>query len=150
MTEEFNSIEEIEKYYDKETNAYIFKENGRYIDVVVFNFDLDIKADICACNIIARDINAYDITACDISAWNIFSCDINAYDINAHDINAYDINAGNIDAYDIDAYNIFARDVNYYTICFARENIRCKSINSIMTNAQCFVLSGVLEIEDEE
>ena len=27
MTKEFNSLEEIEKYYDAKTNAYIFKEN---------------------------------------------------------------------------------------------------------------------------
>lgn len=148
MTEEFNSIEEIEKYYNKETNAYIFKENGRYIDVVVLNFNLDVKADIYACNIMAHDISAYDITACDISAWDIFSCDIYAYDINAHDINAHDINAGNIDAYDINAYNIFALDINYYSICFAYDSIRCKSINSIMTNAQHFVLNGVLEVEE--
>lgn len=113
MTKEFNSIEEIEQYYDKKTNAYIFKENGRYIDVVVFNFNLDIKADIYACNIMARDISAYDITA-----------------------------------YDINAYNIFALDINYYSICFAYDSIRCKSISSIMANAQHFVLNGVLEIEE--
>ena len=28
----FNNLEEIQKYYDKDKNAYIFKEDGKYID----------------------------------------------------------------------------------------------------------------------
>ena len=43
---EFNSLEEIEKYYDEKSNTYIFKENGTYIDLVVFNFDLKIRAKV--------------------------------------------------------------------------------------------------------
>ena len=62
MTKEFYSLEEIEKYYDEETNTYVFEENGEYIDLVVFNFDLDINA---------RDIKADDINANDINADNI-------------------------------------------------------------------------------
>ena len=53
---QFNSLEEIQKYYDKDKNAYIFKEDGKYIDLVVFDFDLRIKADIYA-----RDIKAINI-----------------------------------------------------------------------------------------
>lgn len=64
---EFNSIEEIEKYYNKETSTYIFKENDKYIDVN-FNFDLIIKGkNIDAYNINAGDINAGNIDAKDIS-----------------------------------------------------------------------------------
>ena len=59
MNKKFNSIEEIKKYYDKKTNTYIFKENNEYIeenneyiDSVVFNFDLNVEA-----NIVAIDAN---------------------------------------------------------------------------------------------
>ena len=38
MTREFNNIEEIQKYYNKKTNTYIFKENGEYIEFVIFHF----------------------------------------------------------------------------------------------------------------
>ena len=58
MVKEFNDLEEIQKYYDKGTNTYVFKENDKYINLIVFDFDLNIKA-----NIDAYDINAYDINA---------------------------------------------------------------------------------------
>ena len=79
MIKEFNDLKEIEKYYDKESNTYEFKEDGEHIDLVVFNFNLNIKA-----NIVADDIKARDITAYNIIAWNIV-----AYDINAGNINYY-------------------------------------------------------------
>lgn len=120
MVKEFNSLEEIEKYYDEKANTYIFKEDDEYIDLVIFNFDLDIKANIDACDINARDINAINI---------------NAYDITADDINAYDIKANNI---------------IYFAVCFAYENIKCKSIKGRRENAEHFVLDGKIEIVGEE
>lgn len=48
MVKEFNSPVEIEKYYNIETNTYIFEENGKYIELAIFNFDLDIEANIDA------------------------------------------------------------------------------------------------------
>ena len=123
MVKEFNSLEEIQKYYDEKTNTYIFIENDKYIDLVVFNFDLNIHSDINAYDIKARNINAWniksrDIDAWDISAWNIDACNINAGNINACDINAVDI----------EALDIKARDINYDIICCAYKNIICKSI----------------------
>ena len=44
MIKEFNSLDEIQKYYNEDANTYIFKEDGKYIDLVVFNFDLDVEA----------------------------------------------------------------------------------------------------------
>lgn len=113
MTKEFYSIKEIKKYYNKETNTYVFKENNEYIDLVVFNFNLDVTANINACNIRARDINANDINACDINA-----CDINAWNI------------------------------SYYAVCYAYNNIKCKSIKGRRENAKHFVLDGVLEVRE--
>ena len=51
MIKEFNSLEEIEKYYDAKTNAYIFKENKKFIDKIVLNFDLKVESDIKACSL---------------------------------------------------------------------------------------------------
>ena len=42
-SKEFNCLEEIEKYYNKETNTYVFKENNVYLDLVVFNFNLNLE-----------------------------------------------------------------------------------------------------------
>ena len=81
MIKEFNSIEKLKKYYNKETNTYIFKENGEYIDLIKFNFDLNIKANIDACDIDARDIKAIDIDARDIKARNIKADNIIYYAI---------------------------------------------------------------------
>ena len=62
MIEIFNNLEEIQKYYDKETNTYIFKENDIYIDTIIFNFTLEVNA-----NIRGGDIRAWDIKAVNIS-----------------------------------------------------------------------------------
>ena len=113
MTREFNRLKEIEKYYDEKTDTYVFKENDDYIDLVVFNFDLKVNANIDACNITAWDITAWDIDADDIKSWNIN-----------------------------------ARNISYYAVCFAYQNIKCKSIKGRKYNAKHFVLDGKLEVEE--
>ena len=124
MTKEFNNLQEIEKYYDEKINTYVFKEDDRYINLVIFNFNLDVNSNI------------------------------EAYDINANNIDVYDIKASNINALNIDSDNICARNINadnisYYAICFAYENIKCKSIKGRRKNHKHFVLDGVLEVEDK-
>lgn len=136
---EFNSLEEIKKYYYEEINTYVFKEDGKYIDVIVFNFDLDVEASIKAYNIEARNIHARYI-----NAWNI-----KALDVDACDIDACDINVKNINAWDIKARNIVAQDIRFYAVCYAGNNIKCKSIKSRIHNAKHFVLNGKLEVENE-
>ena len=128
MTKEFYSLDEIQKYYDKKSNTYIFIEDDEMIDVVVFNFDLDVEA-----NIDAETINAFDIKACNIKACNIDACDIKTM---------------NIEAWDINAWNIEAQDISYYAVCFAYNNIKCNSIIGRRNNAKHFVLDGKLEIEE--
>ena len=116
MTKEFNSLKEIQKYYDEKSHTYIFKENGEYIDLVVFNFDLNVNANIEALNISAIDINAWIIDAKNIEAW------------------------------DIKALDIKAQDISYYAVCVAYGSIKCKSIKGRRRNARHFILDGMLEI----
>ena len=130
MVKEFNSLKEIQKYYDKDKNIYEFMENGSYIGVVKFNFDLEVSANIVACNIIACKIKAHDIYTNEIIADEII-----ANDIHAHNINAIDIKADNI---------------SYYALCFAYNNIKCKSIKGRRHNAKHFVLDGKLEVEEDD
>ena len=129
MTKEFHSLNEIQKYYYKKSNTYIFIENGEYIDLVVFNFDLEINA-----NIDAGNINAFNI---------------DARDLDVLDIDAYDIKVNNIDCGNIEAINIEAQDISYYAVCFAYNNIKCKSIKGRRNNAKHFVLDGKMEAENE-
>lgn len=145
MSKEFYSIEEIEKYYDEVTNTYVFEENGEYIDLVVFNFDLDINA-----HIYANSINAWNISVWDIKAYNIDALNIKAWDIKSFDIKSWDINAKNINAWDINANDINADNISYYAVCFAHKNIKCKSIKGRRKNAKHFVLDGVLEVNNNE
>ena len=160
MIKEFYSFDEIQKYYDEKSNTYIFKENGEYIDLVVFNFDLSIEANINACDIDALDIKAwnivaFNITANDIIAHNIIALNIFAYNINANYINtnnliANNIKANDIYARDIHAEDIIARDIKYYAICCAYKNIICKSIKGERENHKHFVLDGTLEVLEDE
>ena len=155
MSNEFNSLEEIEKYYDNETNTYIFKENGELIDLVIFNFNLNVDANIEAYNINACDILARDINAYNIKADNIYANNINANHIKAHDIYALDIKVKNIitndiAAGDINAWNIDACNISYWAVCFAYNSIKCKSITSKRENHKHFVLDGELVVEEDE
>ena len=136
MIKEFNSLEEIKKYYDKKANTYIFKEDGEYIDLIKFNFDLNIKS----------NINAWNINARNIKARNIKAGDIKAGDINAGDINAGYINARNINAWDINSLSIVADTIIYFAVCFAHFYIRCISIKGRISNAKHFVLDGKIKI----
>ena len=169
MVKEFNSLKDIQKYYDKDTNTYVFEENGSYIDLVVFNFDLSIDANIEAFDIKADNIKSYDIKADDIIVHNINANDINAFNINANNIKARDVDANNIDAWNIDAYNIKAGDIitgdisacnieagdisanniSYWAVCFAYDSIKCKSIKGKRKKSKHFVLDGKLEVEEE-
>ena len=159
MVKEFESLEEIQKYYDKSTNTYVFEENGSYIDLVVFNFNLNIDANIDAYDIEVLDINAWNINACNINADNIKVRDINAVNIDAWNIDAYnikaediitgDISACNIEAGDINAWNINACDISYWAVCFAYNSIKCNSITSKRENHKHFVLDGKLEVKEK-
>ena len=151
----FDNLEEMERYYNKETNTYVFKENGSYIDLVMFNFDLKVGAHIEAGNIIAHNINAYNVDAINIDANDIKTWDIKAYDIKADNIKSYDIKAddivaNNIDAWDIKARNIQVNNIFYQTVCVAYQNIKCKHIQGVYPNSKHFVLEGELEIESEQ
>ena len=128
MIKEFNSIEEIQEYYDEESNTYVFTKDNVYIDVVKFNFNLNVKANIKARNIIAMDITAKDITA--------------------NDISARDINAWNINALEIKADSIEANDIRYYAVCFAYYEIKCKTIQGFRENDKHFVLDGKIEVKN--
>ena len=155
MVKEFNSLEEIQKYYDEETNTYIFKEDREYFDTVEFNFNLNVEANIEAYDIETCDINVWNINACNIKANNIYANNINANHIKAHNIYALDIKvkniiANDISAGDINAWNIDANDISYWAVCFAYNSIKCNSITSKRENHKHFVLDGELVVEEDE
>lgn len=81
MTKIFTSLEEIQKYYNKKTNTYVFKEKGEYIHLVVCDFNLDVEANIDVLNIHAYNIYALDIEASIIIADNIRARNITYYDL---------------------------------------------------------------------
>jgi len=124
-----------------------YEELNIYAEEITAN---NIKAaDIKALDIGANNITAYDITANNINAEDIYANNITANNITANNINAYDINAEDIGAYDIkaediNANNITAEDVAYYAVCFAYNNIKCKSIKGRRANSKHFCLDGEL------
>jgi len=67
---EFKNLKELQKYYNKNSNTYIFTED------VKFEFDLDIDS-----HIIAKTILAWDIKTKDIHAHNIIAFSIDAENI---------------------------------------------------------------------
>ena len=156
---EFNNLEEVQEYYNKETHTYAFIENDEYINLVIFNFDLNLDANIeaqhiYAVNINARDIKAWNVIASDINARNIYGWDIEAHNIQAGCIDVDNIKAKDIDVEDIHAHTIYANNIKadnilYFSVCFANKNIKCKSIKGFRKNHKHFVLDGELEVEEE-
>jgi len=159
---EFKDNEELGKYVEEHK---IIKESIKCYFNISLNTDLIVKGNITAYNINAGDIDAGDINAGDINAGDINAGDINAGDINAGDINAGDINACNIKADDINACNINAGDINagdinacdinaddiiYNTVCFAYNDIECKSITGRKDNCKHFVLDGKIIKEEKK
>lgn len=128
-----NNLDEMQKYYIELSNTYYFISN------VEFTFDLRVKS----------NIRAYDIVAKNIEAFNINAHDIKVKDIDAREISAFDIDAQNINAMDICATNINAEDISYYAVCVAYKNINCKSIKGRRDNAKHFVLDGTITIKGE-
>ena len=87
----FYKEEEMNDYYNQETNTYAFWDDEKGTDCdVVLRFDLETNASILCHNLDCIDITAESITANDIEA-----CSINA-DIIAHDIDATSIKADRI------------------------------------------------------
>jgi hypothetical protein len=113
---------------DLKVEGNILGEGGK-------KFNLNVKGNLYTKNINARDINARDI---------------NARDINARDIDARDINAKDIDAGDINAKDIDARDIFYYAVCFAYNDIKCRTIKGKKDNSRHFVLDGEIIIKEEK
>ena len=138
---EFNKIEEIEQYFNKESNTYIFKDSDGLRMDVKFNFDLNIDAgDINAWNINAGNIDAGDIDAGNIDAGDINARNIDAGDINARDINAWNINAGNIDA----------RDISFYAVCTSYDSIKCTKCEGRREHAIINTLDGDIYYKEEK
>ena len=135
------------KYYNEATNTYIFKEDGEYIDLVIFKFDLYIDAKIKAHDIRANNIISYSITTNDINAADIITNNIYANNINTWDIKAYDIIANDIKARDITASNIDAHNIDYFAVCYAYNDIKCNSIEGMNKNSKHFTLYGKLEVK---
>ena len=148
-----NNLEEMQKHYVGKLNTYVFSED------VEFTFNVEVDANINACDIKARNINARDINARDINAWNIKAWSINAWNIKAFDINAWsikacdinasDINAGNIKVCDIKAININACDINYYALCVAYRTFKCVTVEGRRENSKHFCLDSEIEYVQE-
>lgn len=97
-----NNLNELKKYYNKQSNAYMVYDewNDEPLDVKL-TFDLDIDAHLWCYNLDAKDIN------------------VHGYNIEANDIDAGDIIAHNIDANNIDAIRIEATDIRCNNFIYA-------------------------------
>ena len=132
-----NTLEEMQEYYNKEANTYEFYD----IDLIIFNYDLNVKASIIANDIYACNINALYIDACNVKVNNnikanaIDCCDLCASYIEIKYIDACDIKADGINALtiknraDINVYNIEAKIINARNIITAE--INAEYINAV-------------------
>jgi hypothetical protein len=112
--------------------------NGNLIMTEDLTFDEDLKV---SGNILGKDGERFNLTV---------KGNLNARNINAEKIDALKIDALKIDALNIDALNIDALDISYYAVCFAYENITCKSIKGRRENSKHFCLDGEITIKEDK
>lgn len=144
----FNNIDEMQQYYNENTNTFEFYDNGEPLDIKL-NFNLRIYANLTARDIKSHNIRFCDITARNIDAYNIMADTINAHDIESYDIDANIINANNINAYNIAANTIDAWDINFYAVCYAYKRFVCNSINGERENSKYFCLDSSVIIKNK-
>lgn len=132
-----NALEEMQEYYNKEANTYEFYD----IDLIIFNYDLNVEASIIANDIYAWNIKALYIDACNIRVNNnikanaIDCCDLCASYIEIRYIDTCNIKADGINALmienraDINVYNIEAKIINARNIITAE--INAEYINAV-------------------
>lgn len=153
-TKTFNNLNEIQPYYKEFNNTYVFKDNDKYIDIVILNFDLEVAASIDAAELRARKLNVKNLKTERLSAWDVISRNIEAHNINcdwlirtgnitAWDIKARDINAKNIQAYDIKTKYITANDIRAQNI--NAEVIHARDIIAYKTIVSCDISARNIE-----
>lgn len=114
-------------------------------DDIEIAFDgFSIEADIKCHNIYSKE-HPRNITCRNINCRNI-TCG----DINCGDITCWDITCGDITCWDINCLNITCGDINYYAVCFAYNNIKCKSIKGRRENCKHFCLDGEITFKDKK
>lgn len=120
-----NNKDEMERYYNKETNTYVFDDD------VIFDIDINIAANIYAINLYAINIRAFNVSVKKIKAFDIKADIIDAVDVYAEDINAC---------------NIKARNIKFDAVCFAKETFVCNFIKGSRINSKYFCLDSKVQV----
>ena len=120
-----------------------------------FNLRADIKCRHIYSKDYKRDIKALHIGAGKIEVAKLQALDIYTFgDVYANEVYAGDIKTESIRAKKICANNIYADyieadDIDYYAVCFAYEDIHCRSIKGRRGNSRHFSLDGKVIIRGE-
>jgi len=81
-----------------------------------------------------------------LNCWNLNCCDLDCYDLDCMNLNCCDLDCGDLNCMNLDC----KENVSYYAVCFAYNNIKCKSIEGRRDNSKHFVLDGEIIIDNEE
>ena len=119
-----------------ELKSYIVDGVAKFDGSIICDFDIDVEANIIACDIHAKNIDANDITA------NV----IRANDVNAYDVCVNAITANNIEVNNMDADTIDANDIKYYAFCIAYSSFNCASVVGSRGNSIHKCLDEPIEI----
>lgn len=129
-----SNLEEMEKYYNKDTNTYVFAENGCRLNVR-FLFGLNLCSNIYAGNVIGTDIDIFNADLLDVTARNI-KASILYVDV---------IKARNVKVENLLATSIVADKISYLGCCMAYSSFRCKSVKGERENSKHFSLDSEIE-----
>jgi hypothetical protein len=117
----------------KDDNVIVSKDLYIYCDL---DLDINIK-----CKSIFSD---YDLSMGNLDALNVRVKNLTANTIKLTNLNAEDVNVRSVEALN----KIKAHNIVYYSVCFAYNNIECKSIKGTRNNSKHFSLDGELLIHE--
>lgn len=138
MERDFFNLDEIQKYYVKDANAYVFKEEDNFIDVYL-HFDLDVEANIEVWNL----SSVYDITCLNLKANDVLVNSLKANTIDANNIEAINVETDNIELWNLKADNVIAKDIKAWEI-----SVNSLKVDAIQYNLICdasYVGSNIFE-----
>ena len=112
----------------------------------IINEDLKVEG-----NILGKNGEIFNLQVKgNLDCWNLNCCNLNCWDLKCYNLDCRNLNCCNLDCCDLDCYDLDCWDLNFFAVCFAYDNIKCKSIKGRRENSRYFVLDGKIIINGKE
>jgi hypothetical protein len=86
----------------------------------------------------------------DLKCWDLDCFNLKCWDLDCHNLNCHNLDCRELVCYNLDCWDLVCFNLSFYAVCFAYNNIFCKSISGRRENGRYFVLDGNIVIDGKE